>query len=76
MTILIIEDDSGLTELMKEKVEDCGAEMICVSTSPTTASWMKGCISSRSPSPEEIWPPKCGRRWIRNRCIAERKTGG
>jgi PAS domain-containing protein len=35
--------------------------------SPTTAYWMKGCISSRSHSPEKIWLPRCGRHWIRNR---------
>jgi PAS domain S-box-containing protein len=41
MTILIVEDDSGLAELMKEKVEDCGAVTTCVRTAGEALNWLK-----------------------------------
>jgi len=44
MTILIIEDDTGLSELIKEKVEECGYETECVDSAQGAFDWLSGYI--------------------------------
>lgn len=40
-TILIIEDDPGLIELINEKVQECGHPTICFQTAATAFEWLK-----------------------------------
>jgi PAS domain S-box-containing protein len=42
MTILIIEDDTALSELIKEKVEECGYETACVDSAKEAFDWLSG----------------------------------
>ncbi len=40
-TILIIEDDQGLIELLKEKVKGCGYQPVCVQSAAKALDWLK-----------------------------------
>jgi len=40
-TILIIEDDAGLIELMDERIQECGYPTICFQTATTAFDWLK-----------------------------------
>jgi len=40
-TILIIEDDAGLSELLNEKIESCGYETICFLNAGSALDWIK-----------------------------------
>jgi len=40
MTILIIEDDAGLAELIKEKMEECGFETACSNSAEEAIEWL------------------------------------
>src|ERR1035437_450754 len=40
-TILIIEDDAGLIELMNERIQECGYPTICFQTATTAFDWLK-----------------------------------
>lgn len=41
MTILIIEDDAGISELLKEKLEECGYETACVQSAGEALAWLE-----------------------------------
>ena len=40
-TILIIEDDEGLIELLREKAEGCGYQTVCVQSAGKAIDWLK-----------------------------------
>ncbi len=40
-TILIIEDDAGLSELLAEKVDECGYQSVCVQSGGAALDWLK-----------------------------------
>src|SRR5665647_715220 len=40
-TILIIEDDAGLAELISEQIESCGYQTACVQTAANALDWLK-----------------------------------
>ena len=40
-TILIIEDDQGLIELLREKAEGCGYQTVCVQSAAKALDWLK-----------------------------------
>ncbi|MEI7501641.1 MAG: response regulator, partial [Bacteroidota bacterium] len=40
-TILIIEDDQGLIELLREKAEGCGYQTVCVQSAAKAFDWLK-----------------------------------
>ncbi len=42
MTILIVEDDRDLAELIKEKIEECGYESFCADSSEAALEWFSG----------------------------------
>jgi len=43
MIILIVEDDAGLAELIKEKVEECGYQTAVVNSAVDAIAWISGC---------------------------------
>ena len=39
-TILIIEDDAGLLELLSEKVQECGYNTVCMLSAESASDWL------------------------------------
>jgi len=42
MIILIVEDDAGLTELVRDKMEECGFETVCKDCAGDALEWLAG----------------------------------